>query len=135
MAQGFEVLDSQDETDVVWAGDMNWNSDDGVPPLPAGWYEPSALSSTPCTHVCTVTTRCQCTECLQHGSCPIMLPHLLLTPAWLQDLFWVCSVRTCSDHYLGNKEGPTVNALELPNMWYVHKIAATYCKERLHMQG
>lgn len=37
VAQGFKVLDSQDQTDVVWAGDMNWNADDGEPPLPAGW--------------------------------------------------------------------------------------------------
>ena len=36
-SQGFKVLDSQDQTDVVWAGDMNWNADDGEPPLPAGW--------------------------------------------------------------------------------------------------
>ena len=47
VAQGFEVLDSQDQTDVVWAGDMNWNADDGEPPLPAGWYEPSAVCLTP----------------------------------------------------------------------------------------
>ena len=43
VVQGFEVLDSQDQTEVVWAGDMNWNAEDGEPPLPAGWYEPSTL--------------------------------------------------------------------------------------------
>ena len=43
VVQGFDVLDGQDETDVVWAGDMNWSTDDGQPPLPAGWYGYAAL--------------------------------------------------------------------------------------------
>ncbi len=32
------MLNGQDQTDVLWAGDMNWNAEDGDPPLPAGWY-------------------------------------------------------------------------------------------------
>lgn len=61
MAQGFEVLDSEDQTDVVWAGDMNWNAEDGEPPLPAGWYEPSALSFMPacCCHALHTCMYCQ----------------------------------------------------------------------------
>ena len=36
--QGFALLDKRaSPADVLWAGDMNWNIEDGNPPLPAGW--------------------------------------------------------------------------------------------------
>lgn len=35
--QGSELLSAQDQTEVVWAGDMNWNTEDGGPPLPINW--------------------------------------------------------------------------------------------------
>ena len=38
LLQGLAMLNGQDQTDVLWAGDMNWNAEDGDPPLPAGWY-------------------------------------------------------------------------------------------------
>ncbi|KAL0023025.1 hypothetical protein WJX79_000732 [Trebouxia sp. C0005] len=37
--EGFAMLNGQDQTDVLWAGDMNWNTEDGDPPLPAGWED------------------------------------------------------------------------------------------------
>ncbi len=37
MLQGFSMLNVRQQEDVLWAGDMNWNADDGDPPLPAGW--------------------------------------------------------------------------------------------------
>lgn len=46
--QALERLDSQDRTDVVWAGDMNWSESDGQPPFPAGWCESSFVFC----HVC-----------------------------------------------------------------------------------
>lgn len=46
VVQALEMLDSRDQTDVVWAGDMNWSESDGHPPLPAGWCESSSHSVT-----------------------------------------------------------------------------------------
>lgn len=37
--EGFTMLDVRDQTDVLWAGDMNWNTEDGDPPCPAGWVD------------------------------------------------------------------------------------------------
>lgn len=37
--EGLAMLNGQDQTDILWAGDMNWNAEDGDPPLPAGWVD------------------------------------------------------------------------------------------------
>lgn len=87
VAQGFEVLDSQDQTDVVWAGDMNWNADDGEPPLPAGWYEPFTLSLIPAPRCLALAHEYHYQDKISTCNMPerrhTMLLHLLLAPALL----------------------------------------------------